>query len=116
VTAPQTASAATLAPAPVPSPEVNAGYDAAVSAWLKSHKRYPYSARQRGEEGRAVLHFQIDRSGRVLDYAVVKSSGFPDLDAAIEEMMRDATLPPFPASITQPRKEYTVDIRFTLER
>jgi hypothetical protein len=66
-----------LPPTQIPSAAVTAGYDAAVSAWLKSHKRYPYSARQRGDEGRAVLHFQIDRSGRVLDYAVVKSSGFP---------------------------------------
>jgi periplasmic protein TonB len=113
---PQTASAATPVPAPVPSPEASAGYRALLSSWLESHKRYPDAARQRGEEGRAVLRFAVDRSGRVLDYAVIASSGYPDLDQSIEEMMRGATLPPFPASMPQPRMEVSVTIRFSLRR
>jgi outer membrane biosynthesis protein TonB len=40
---------------------------AALSAWPESPKRYPDRARQRGEEGRAVLRFRVDRSGRVLN-------------------------------------------------
>jgi protein TonB len=87
-----------------------------LSAWLDAHKRYPDGARQRGEEGRAVLRFAVDRSGRVVDYAVTTSSGHPDLDQAIEEMMRGATLPPFPANMSQPRIEVSVTIRFSLNR
>jgi protein TonB len=87
-----------------------------LSAWLESHKRYPDSARQRGEEGRAVLRFAVDRSGRVLDFAVAQSSGYSDLDASIEEMMRGALLPPFPAGMTQPRIDVSVTIRFSLAR
>jgi periplasmic protein TonB len=113
---PQTASAATPVPAPAPSPEASAGYRALLSAWLDSHKRYPDPARQRGEEGRAVLRFAVDRSGRVIDYAVTTSSGYPDLDQSIEEMMRGATLPPFPAGMPQPRMEVSVTIRFSLSR
>ena len=116
VAPPQTASAATPVPAPVPSPEASAGYRALLSAWLNSHKRYPDAARQRGEEGRAVLRFEVDRSGRVIDYAVTTSSGYPDLDQSLEEMMRGATLPPFPAGVTQPRMEVSVTIRFSLSR
>jgi periplasmic protein TonB len=112
----QTAMAPTPVPAPVPSPEISPGYLGLLSAWLESHKHYPDSARQRSEEGRAVLHFDVDRSGRVLDFAVVKSSGYADLDAAIEEMMRGATLPPFPASMTQSRIPVSVTIRFSLTR
>jgi protein TonB len=112
----QAASAATAVPAPVPSPEASAGYRALLSAWLNSHKRYPDAARQRGEEGRAVLRFEVDRSGRVIDYAVTTSSGYPDLDQSLEEMMRGATLPPFPAGVTQPRMEVSVTIRFSLSR
>ena len=112
----QTALAPTLVPAPVPSPEVSPGYLGLLSAWLESHKHYPDSARQRGEEGRAVLHFDVDRTGRVLDFAVVKSSGYPDLDTAIEEMMRGATLPPFPAGMPQSRIPVSVTIRFSLTR
>lgn len=113
---PQTASAAALAPAPVPSPEAAAGYRALLSSWLETHKRYPDAARQRGEEGRAVLRFAVDRGGRVLDYAVISSSGYPDLDQSIEDMMRGATLPPFPAGMPQPRMEVSVTIRFSLRR
>jgi periplasmic protein TonB len=116
VAAPQTAYAPTAVPAPVPSTEVSPGYRALLSAWLESHKRYPDSARQRGEEGRAVLRFAVDRSGRVLDFAVAQSSGFPDIDASIEEMMRSATLPPFPAGMTQQRIDVSVTIRFSLAR
>jgi len=79
-------------------------------------KRYPEASRQRGEEGRAVLRFAVDRSGRVLDYAVITSSGYPDLDQSIEEMMRGATLPPFPPGMPQPRMEVAVTIRFSLKR
>jgi protein TonB len=113
---PQTAMAPTPVPAPVPSPEASAGYRALLSAWLESHKRYPDAARQRGEEGRAVLRFEVDRSGRVLDYTVTSSSGYPDLDQSIEEMMRGATLPPFPTGMAQPRMQVSVTIRFSLRR
>jgi periplasmic protein TonB len=116
VAPPQTAMAATPVPAPQPSPEAAAGYRALLSAWLESHKRYPDAARQRGEEGRAVLRFSVDRSGRVIDFAVTSSSGYPDLDQSVEEMMRGATLPPFPAGMTQPRMEISVTIRFSLRR
>jgi protein TonB len=116
VAPPQTAMAATPVPARVPSPEAVAGYRALLSAWLESHKRYPDSARERGEQGHAVLRFQVDRSGRVLDYAVIASSGYPDLDQSVEEMMRGATLPPFPAGMPQPRMEVSVTIRFSLRR
>jgi protein TonB len=113
---PQTTSAATPVPAPVPSPEASAGYRALLSAWLESHKRYPDASRQRGEEGNAVLRFEVDRGGHVIEYAVTKSSGYPDLDASVEEMMRSATLPPFPAGMPQPRMEVSVTIRFSLRR
>ncbi len=116
IAAPQTAFAPTTAPAPVPSAEVSPGYRALLSAWLESHKRYPDSARQRGEEGRAVLRFAIDRGGRVLDFAVAQSTGHSDLDASLKEMMRGAVLPPFPAGMTQPRIDVSVTIRFSLAR
>jgi protein TonB len=113
---PQTAAAATAMPAPIPSPAAVAGYRALLSAWLESHKRYPESARERGEEGHAVLRFLVDRSGRVLDYAITSSSGYTDLDHAVEEMMSGATLPPFPAGMLEPRMEVSVTIRFSLRR
>ena len=63
---------------------------------------------------RAGLEGFIDRTGRVLDYAVVSSSGFADLDQAVQNMMRGAVLPPFPPSMTSPEIEISVTIRFGL--
>jgi periplasmic protein TonB len=110
--APQVAS---LPPAPA-APVIAADYRSLLSNWLETHKRYPDEARQRGEEGRAVLRFRVDRMGRVLDYSVVSSTGFADLDAAVESMMRGATLPPFPPSMPEPQIEVSVTIRFGLSR
>jgi protein TonB len=103
-------------PAPAASAAVNPGYASLLSEWLNSHKRYPESARERGEEGRAVLRFAVERSGRVTNFAIVTSSGFPDLDAGLEEMMRSAVLPPFPADMPQSSISVSVAIRFSLER
>jgi protein TonB len=86
-----------------------------ISAWLESHKRYPVSARERGEEGSAALRFRIDRSGRVLDYSYA-STGYADLDAGLDEMMRGAQLPPFPPGMTTSRIEVSLTIRFNLAR
>jgi TonB family protein len=108
--------APTPMPAPVPSPEASAGYRALLSAWLESHKRYPDAARQHGEEGRAMLRFSVDRSGRVTDFAVTSSSGYPDLDQSVEEMMRGAALPPFPTGMPQREMQVSVTIRFSLRR
>jgi protein TonB len=111
---PRTAMAAPPVPAPQPSPETASKYAIALSAWLERHKRYPEAARDRGEEGSAVLRFSLDRSGRVIDYAITSSAGYTDLDQSIAEMIRNANFPPFPAEIPEQRREFWVTIRFSL--
>lgn len=118
---PQTAAMPVPMPHPSPTPApaaptISAGYRGALSGWLENHKHYPESARARGEEGRVVLRFRVDRYGRLLDYAVVGSSGYPELDAAVDAMMRGATLPPFPADMTANDIQVTVTVRFGLSR
>jgi protein TonB len=108
-------TAAVAMPAPVPGPDVTASYQAMISAWLESHKRYPESARERGEEGSAALRFRIDRSGRVLDYTY-RSTGYADLDAGLDAMLRGAQLPPFPPGMTASRIEVSLTMRFDLTR
>jgi TonB family protein len=61
-----------------------------------------------------VLRFRVNRDGRVLDYAVVSSTGYADLDAAVVDMMRGAILPPFPANMTEPEIEVSVTVRFDM--
>ncbi len=112
--APQTAYAPGPAPVRAPSAAITPSYRALLSEWLESHKRYPESAREQGEEGRAVVRFVVERSGRVASFAVIKSSGYADLDAALDNMMRGAMLPPFPADMDQQSIEVSVAIRFSL--
>ncbi len=113
--APQTAFAPSApVPPPAPSAAISPSYRALLSEWLERHKRYPASARENGEEGRAVLRFVVERDGRVADFAVVESTGHPDLDAALEKMMRGAMLPPFPAGMDEPSITVSVAIRFSL--
>jgi protein TonB len=112
---PQTAYLPVPRRVPAPAAEVSPGYRAALGAWLNSHKRYPETARRRGEQGSTVVRFTVGRSGRVESFAITRSSGYPDLDAAVERMMQGAVLPPFPADMPQPRIEVSVAIRFSLE-
>jgi protein TonB len=111
----QSAAGAAM-PASVPGPDLTPNYSAMISAWLEAHKRYPETARERGEEGQVKLHFRIDRFGRVLDYRLLESTGYADLDAGIDQMMRGAQLPPFPAGMTQSQIEVSVKLRFKLAR
>jgi protein TonB len=111
----QSAAGAAM-PATVPGPGLISNYSAMISAWLEAHKRYPDSARERGEEGGVKLRFRVDRFGRVLDYRLLESTGYADLDAGIDQMMRGAQLPPFPAGMTQSQIEVSVKLRFKLAR
>ncbi|MBE1237368.1 energy transducer TonB [Phaeovibrio sulfidiphilus] len=43
---------------------------------------YPEGARHRGETGTVILNLKIDASGRLVDRAVVVSSGHARLDTA----------------------------------
>jgi len=111
----QSAAAAAM-PATVPGPDLAANYRAMISAWFETHKHYPDSARQRGEEGSAGLSFRVDRFGRVVDYTLLTSSGYADLDQGVDQMMRGAQLPPFPPGMKQLEIEITVRIGFSLGR
>ena len=95
---------------------VDPSYAATLSAWLQSHKQYPSSARQRGEEGVVTLRTVIGRDGSILEYQLKKRSGWPELDASVEKMMSGSKFPPFPGSMPDPEIEVSVNIRFELTR
>ncbi len=63
-----------------------------------------------------VIRFTASRDGRVLDAALVSSSGSAVLDEAARAMFRNVRLPAFPAGMAQDQITVTVPIRFTLEQ
>jgi TonB family protein len=85
-----------------------------LTAWLAGHRIYPPLALRRGIEGDVLLRFTAVRSGHVLDVSLVHSAGSPLLDGAAEALVRDATLPAFPAAMTQASATVTVTIHYAL--
>lgn len=69
-------------------------YLAMVRMMIEKQKQYPYSARKRRIQGRAVVRFVISADGSVTDVALVKSSRYGMLDTAALAAVRDAG--PFP--------------------
>lgn len=92
-----------------------AAWRGSVSAWLQSHKTYPDAARERGEEGSALVRFSVDRNGRVLEFALVHGTGSASLDAAVGRMLTGAQLPALPPAMTQDRTTVTVQVRYALQ-
>ena len=106
-------SAVTAPPVPV-APVVDPRWAAAVSGWLSSRKSYPEEARRRGDEGNVSVRFTVDRSGRVVEAAIVAASGSALLDDAALSLLRQAVFPAFPADMTQARVTITTTIRYSL--
>jgi protein TonB len=111
---PPAATAAPAVVAPAAAPVVDPSWQASVFGWIAARKTYPEEARQRGEEGRVAVRFTVDRSGRVLDAAIVGPSGSQRLDEAAVELLKHASLPAFPASMTQARIVITTTMRYSL--
>ena len=109
-------------PAPVTAQRAKGGAQPIASSWetsvvrhLQRYKRYPSEALSRSEEGIVLLSFSIDRSGHVLARHIARSSGHPDLDNEVMDMiMRAEPLPAFPASMSQAQLDLTVPIRFSM--
>ena len=93
-------------------PKLN--YKEQVLLWLKRHGGYPEGSYRFRQEGVVLLHFAVDRKGRVLYYNIRKSSGYYLLDEAVKTMMNRASpVPPIPPEIALDKLEFTVPVRFT---
>ena len=97
------------------APRIDPSWQSLLLKHLQRFKNYPSEARERGEQGVAVLGFTIDRDGHVLARHIVSGSGHPDLDAEVMALVQRAQpMPAFPASMTAERLDLTVPIRFSL--
>lgn len=66
-------------------------YLEAVRRWVTKFRKYPDEAVKQKQEGTVMLGFKFTRDGTVLDAWVERSSGFPLLDQAALQMIRDAS-------------------------
>ena len=59
-----------------------------------SRPKYPFAARQRGEEGRVKLRVLVNAEGKAQETRVAQSSGYGDLDRTAVEAVSKATFRP----------------------
>lgn len=94
-------------------------WESELVAHIERFKRYPATARGRGNQGRVRLAFTVDRDGWVRGSRVVQSSGWSELDQeALGMLIRAQPVPRPPAAsaradFRQPLS-FTVPVRFSI--
>ena len=92
--------------------QASANYRSIVAAELNRRKFYPPSARASGIEGVVVVKFTIGAAGSVISHHITRSSGQPQFDRAVHQMMASVSVPPPPGGSFRA----TVPIRFGFAR
>jgi TonB family protein len=81
-----------------------------------SQYRFYSRVQHDAEHGMVVTRLTIARDGRVLDVSLLKSSGFPNLDNAVVETIRQASpFAPLPSELAQDHKTFIVPVNYTRE-
>ncbi|MDR2459697.1 MAG: energy transducer TonB [Deltaproteobacteria bacterium] len=90
-------------------------YKAKVQRKLERYKKYPPRARSDRQEGTATVRFTINRSGQVVNYSLVSSSGHAILDDEVLALLRRVNpFPEFPPEIPDSTLTLTAPIQFSL--
>lgn len=76
---------------------------------------YPALSRRRGEAGTATVRFVIGTTGALDSVMLAKSSGFPRLDDAALEALRESTCAPYVENGSPMRASYEQAFKFGLE-
>lgn len=80
-----------------------------LGVWLAGHLHYPDSARAHGQQGRSAVQFVVDEAGLPSSPSIIRSSGYPLLDA--EALRVVGEMPPWAAGTIKGQK---VPVLFTL--
>lgn len=90
-------------------------WEGRLAAHLQRHKRYPHIARSRREEGVALVRFQLNREGELLEFELERSSGSVLLDREVRGLLRRAQpLPKPPKTVRGEVIELVLPIEFAL--
>lgn len=111
----------TTAPKSVAAPTANRlsndarpNWEGLILAHLERFRRYPARARVARQQGTVIVRFKLNREGMVVSSALVRKSGFYDLDqAALETLGRAQPLPAIPPGLPD-EIEISVPVEFYL--
>ena len=102
-------------PAPAATGETQQSYLARLLAYLNHFKHYPPEARSARITGVVLVHFVMDKTGRVTTAEINQSSGKPLLDTeALALMQRAQPLPAIPSDFGKDTINAIVPIEFSL--
>lgn len=87
-------------------------WNSQLTRWINRHKRYPKAARARRSEGTVRVSFMVAGSGRVTSVRITGSSGDPDLDRGVLDLLQGATVPAPPEGVSS---RVNVPLRFSLQ-
>jgi periplasmic protein TonB len=109
---------AAISPAPpsVPAKRDYGWLSEAILRRVEELKRYPASARVERAEGKAMVKAVINEDGSLGEVEVVQSSGYPALDKAAIETMRQAAPFHLPHPLGQPRMTIKIPMSYRLDR
>lgn len=103
------------APNPFDS-ELARKWSSQIHAAILRHKRYPTSARDKGQQGVSRVSFEIDRYGRVIESHVAQSSGVAALDEEALAVLRRAQPFAVPPMELGDRIKVDVPINFSIKQ
>jgi protein TonB len=114
--APAVPPAARATPAALPGNKDDVRkYIAALMRQLNRHKTYPAALKKAKIEGRVVLQFSLDKSGRLMASSVKQGSGSPELDrAALEMLARANPLPAIPDFMERDELALAIPVEYSL--
>ena len=109
---------AAISPAPsvVPAKRDYSWLSEAILRRMEELKRYPAPARIDRAEGKVVIKAVIDENGSITDVGVFQSSGYPALDEAAVETMRQAAPFHLAHPLGQPRMTIKIPMSYRLDR
>jgi protein TonB len=86
----------------------------ALDAWIDAHLDYPEESRRRGEQGAVLVRMTVARDGRLIDFTLLRGSGYEELDDATRAMFRNARLPAAPLDSDPPQATLSKPVRYVL--
>jgi protein TonB len=109
---------AAISPAPsnAPTKRDYGWLSEAILRRVEELKRYPALARVDRAEGKVVVKAVIDENGNISEVGIFQSSGYPTLDEAAIQTMRQATPLHLPHPLGQSRMAIKIPMSYRLDR
>lgn len=92
----------------------NANFTQGYASYIPSPS-YPLSSRRNKEEGTVIFRINIDKNGKLINYKIIKSSGYKKLDKQAEKSVKNSKFKPAIENGNKVDSIFELKITFTLK-